>query len=499
MTNIRQISFATNSRSKEKKPKRTCSIGFPSLISQIRRKQGLTTLSKTQLDKLAQLVSFTSKDVTKEVANFATRKTLFKSASQKFITNSIVAPLLYLENKSILHNQYQNAFYCGSEVEIIDGKVQRNRCKTRSCTSCNADRTGILINQYQETIDSWKGKHFVTLTVPNMRKELLSASISAMTGIMGTILRWYKKDYGETIKGIRKLEVTYNRFAKTYHPHFHIIVENETQAIFIKRNWMKIINEKNYSNSIYHSYILGSVTMEAQDVRKCDNNSTLELFKYFTKFWETNEKKDSVKTYTPEVIDVILTSLIRRRIIQSMGFKIKDIIEVKDNYEDQLKDYYNELSNDIVDKLASHHQTLAKEKKYDPVIDGMYKYNNVIADWQEINTGAVLTYYKKPESRKDWFSQNIGIESIESVDIRGFEDNKNQILQMFDLEKEENKHLKFLERAKENSYIKQFNTRCKSERGNILNQNFGENASIRIRQRPELERVRANNEKPCRV
>ena len=489
MSKLNQISLQTNNEN-------PTGFGFNRLLPEIRLKQGKKPLNKTQLDKLAQLSNFNNSDVIKEVTNYVTRKKLYKAGSQKYITNSIVAPLLYLENRSELHNQYQSAFYCGNDIEIIDNKIKVKRCGTRACTHCNAERTGILINQYQEIIDSWKNRHFVTLTVPNMDSNLLKGSMNEMIKITRRIQKNYTNKYGNNLEGIRKLEVTYNRHSDTYHPHLHFIVKNEEQAYYLRDQWMKLITKYNRKKD---NYILCDVDIQAQDVRKCDSKSTLELFKYFTKFWETNKKKDSIKTYTPEVIDIILTSLRGRRLVQSTGFTKAEYVKPVEDYKEHLKEYYNDLADEVVNRLMEQHQTEASEKKYDPVMDGLYKYNNFLGDWEEFETGALLTYYKKPKNRKDWFAQNINFEPQESGITKEFQRKKEHIIEMFDLEREENKYDRYLEKAKENKYINSLNRISSGELQNILDKNFGTNSSVRNGGGADVDGFRADNGEPREI
>jgi hypothetical protein len=208
--------------------------------------------------------------------------------------------LKLVDTASPLKEKYWDTFHCSSVLQVSD-KARAKFCKKRWCIVCNRIRTAELIEKYCPTLNTWQGKQFITLTVKNPGAEKLGEVLSKMYADFCEIKDSERKA-GRKLVGIRKLEITYNRFENTYHPHFHLITDTAQSNEFIVDRWLK----KN-----------PSATNRAQHTKPADQNSVMELFKYFTKL-TSNSNKD--KVVTPQALDTIFQAITGRRAFQPFGF-----------------------------------------------------------------------------------------------------------------------------------------------------------------------------------
>jgi len=256
--------------------------------------------------------------------------TLLKRAKRKQYTQRITAELLKL--KSPLHKQYQRAYYCcnGLKQEGKTITTTNDYCNSRACMVCNSIRTAKLINGYGEYLKAEK-QYFCTLTIVNVKKDQLRSSIEMMTKHFGLILKLLRQKKGLHPDGIRRLEITYNKTADTYHPHFHFLINCEASANFIQTQWLK-----RWSNT----------KQVAQDIREANEDTLHEIFKYSTKFaielenksQEPTQKKYEVHT---ESLNVILCSMDGKRTVQPFGKYVKKKVSEDISEKDVQKKEYN--------------------------------------------------------------------------------------------------------------------------------------------------------------
>jgi hypothetical protein len=252
-------------------------------------------------------------------AQTLTKEKLEKRAKAKYSQEPLLLALLELKESKLAKN-YKDAFFCSSVLTQKGDKLTSRYCKNRFCRVCNRISTGKLINNYAPILDKLTDKQFVTLTIPNVVADELRPAIIKMNKVMRLIQDKRRKAKIPLIKGIRKLECTYNTFLNNYHPHFHLIIENEAQATDLINEWL---------------FYYPEAVIQAQ--HKAEATECIELFKYFTKLTSntgaTYENGSKVKDewQFPEAIDVIFTHIAKLRIVQSMGGirlvddKIKDL------------------------------------------------------------------------------------------------------------------------------------------------------------------------------
>lgn len=243
----------------------------------------------------------------------ASEGNLLRRNASKHFSGALMMRLCQLE--SPLESRYRDTYYCSHQllVDHTHKAVKAKFCKRRWCVVCNRIRTADLITKYMPTLDSWEDRQFVTLTIKNMAAPEMGKALTKMLTDFVKIKDNLRKNYNTKLVGVRKLEITYNRAANEYHPHFHLITSENNNAQIIE-SWLRL----NPAASI-----------AAQDGRPADINSCFELFKYFTKL-TSNSSKD--KTITAEAIDTIFQEVIGRRTFQSFGF-----IPKKEMTEDELE------------------------------------------------------------------------------------------------------------------------------------------------------------------
>lgn len=302
------------------------------------------------LDKLAQLTPPPFLDPSEN-----TVQSLRKRAKAKFLTNAYTKQLAML--KTGLQKSYNNTIYgCSNLLVQTDNKLTGHYCNNRWCIVCNRIRTAQLINGYKTVLENLPEKYFVTLTVPNVKGEILRLTIKEMTQNFQNIRKYLqkKKIY---IKGLRKLECTYNAIRGDFHPHFHFIVSGKDNAEILLQEWLKRYPTANEAG---------------QNIRQANEGSILELFKYFSKII-TN------KVIYIKALDDIFTAMQGLRVYQPLGIK-------------------KAISEDIEEIQAQTIEDLKAAEGYWTWIEN---------DWIDKSTGECLTNYKPDEFINELVSKNI--------------------------------------------------------------------------------------------
>jgi hypothetical protein len=278
--------------------------------------------------------------------------TLINKAKAKLITNSLILRLVDIEG-SPLHKSYWNTFHCASTIEQRGKTLKTKYCRQRWCMVCNRIRSGILLKGYEAPIKAMQDPHFVTLTFPNVEGISLREEIMQMGKNFKKITRRLRKR-GVSVKGIRKLECTYNPITKRFHPHYHLIVEGFEASKLTVREWLKEYPSANY---------------DSQEVKRADTNSVRELIKYFTKILPTKASQATGKVEIhPKALDTMFVAMKGLRVFQPFGVA-KHISEEIEELEK--KDY------DIA------------EREY-----AIWLWDQSCADWLDFETYAPLTSYE---------------------------------------------------------------------------------------------------------
>jgi hypothetical protein len=283
------------------------------------------------LDTLAQLDIFPPSNT-----NAKALETLEKRAFAKYYTMKLLYPLIDLKNDR--EKMYWNTFHCVNTLEEnTEGKITAKYCKNRWCIVCNKIRTGILHNTHKKSLQAIKTK-FVTLTTDLTRtcatKEDLATALDLMTKAFQKAWRNTRNKYGK-LKALRKTEVTWKDYRGTFHPHFHIILENNSdEAEYLVKQWLK-----QFPNA----------DAKAQHISITDDKVFNETFKYLCKMWDTKYDKESKEykitlPYPVEKMDNIFEVFKGKRTIQTYNLNDVELDDFEDIhatvFTDEIRDYH---------------------------------------------------------------------------------------------------------------------------------------------------------------
>lgn len=298
------------------------------------------------LDKIAQLGKISPETPLK-------LENLKKRARAKYAQKPIVLSLLQYakENNLPLEKSYASTLYCSERITQDGQRLTAKYCKNRWCLVCNRIRTGILINKYESKLTALPERHFVTLTIPNVKGEKLKETIDLMQLQFKRIMEVFKKRKTKIV-GLRKIECTYNIHRKDFHPHFHLVVVGAGIAEQIVKEWLNRFPD-------------GSI--KGQDLRPADNHSCKELFKYFTKLLAKDKRQ-----MNPEALNTMFEAMKGIRVFQTLG----GFGSASDEAE--------EVDDDIKDIRAEEYAELIPEQTE-------WFWHG--SDWVNIQTGEYLTGY----------------------------------------------------------------------------------------------------------
>lgn len=292
---------------------------------------------------------------------------LLKRARSKYISTKFVLNLINGNQNSPLIKSYWCSHHCSHELIVNEkGNLIGKYCKARWCLTCNRIRTAILILGYGPQLRELDNLHFVTLTAKTCSREELPERIRTFEKIWSSILHRNRNDCqrgrGRVLIGLRKCEVT-GRPGDYYHYHFHLLIEGEEAGKWVLDEWRKRIAAA------------GIVINEsAQDIRKADEGSLIEIFKYSTKIATKTRGKDDYLA-TPQQLDWIFQCLRGKRTYQTFG----GLSMVEEEFED--------------DSLIG--QALPED------MDG-FVWRWVTQDWVS-EYGELLTGYEPSEQDKNYF------------------------------------------------------------------------------------------------
>ncbi len=323
----------------------------------------------TSLDTLGQLPTSTKQDFpeiffsgdyepTPEQLN-----TLTKRARRKLLTSSFAERLAAIPYTT-LERSYRSSLGCSGLVTVEPSGLAKASfyCDQRWCLVCASIRTAKLINGYAPQLEAWSSSWFVTLTAPNVAGTELSDEVSRYLTAFSNIVRVVREKQRIRFRALRKLECTYNSVSRTYHPHFHIIVDGEEAARAIVAGWLRR---------------WPAAVESAQDVRRADSAAVRELFKYFTKI-VTKTTQERAGGSLPGVdaraniihtrsLDTIFQAVRGRRTFQPYG--LKAVCEDIDPNELEATLQIGAWPTD-------------------------YYWSQIAADWIDPTTGAVLAQYQ---------------------------------------------------------------------------------------------------------
>lgn len=285
---------------------------------------------------------------------------LTNKARKKYIGNGLAISLATSRFAGDMSKSYWNTYHCAETIEVKDNRSRSSYCKNRWCLTCQSIKIAHLINGYKPQLSEMANPYFVTLTAPTVPEKYLPARIEDFETKWRQIAKQAQK-VRKNFRGLRKAECTI-RPNGHYHYHFHIIIEGESNALYLMKRWLDL-NE--------------DARGEGQDLRKADGQSMIELFKYFTKLTTKTQTKER-KAMPSDNLNVIFHALKGKRVYQPFG-GLKKINE----------DYVPE-GGELV------------------ATEGVYTW--LRNDWIDYTTGELLTGYEPSERDKNIFNHDKTVE-----------------------------------------------------------------------------------------
>lgn len=169
------------------------------------------------------------------------------------------------------------------------------KCNDKLCGNCSQIRSIVAVTKYKGWVQAMYEPVMVVLHQKSPKIGELKQTIDAMYKDWRNILKLQAKSKRENYNGICALEVTTNEKDKTFHPHYHIIIEKHQAEELVKkwvsmdRNNRTLFAHKNKQTGLFYS-----------ELPKDDkgNFTIKELFKYAMKMSVTNQDKPGKKYKT---------------------------------------------------------------------------------------------------------------------------------------------------------------------------------------------------------
>lgn len=224
-----------------------------------------------------------------------------KRAERKALTQSQMKLLMGLNSER--YDAYKRTLHCvgylyaKQNTKTKEVKFTTNFCAQRWCTVCANNKTAELMANYRASLENLSDSYFVTLTVVSVKGHQLKDRITAMNNTFKQIKNLFHKRK-IPFDGFRKVECNHNAEVDTFNPHYGIIVDGVEQANLLVEEWLK----RNKGTE-----------RQAQDIRKVDENSYIELFKYqFKAITKGGE-------FSPQAQDTIYTAFKGIRAFRAFG------------------------------------------------------------------------------------------------------------------------------------------------------------------------------------
>lgn len=343
------------------------------------------------LNGLNDFISNFSKDLKSKEKAKKTLEKFQKRASKLRISKFIQGGMLKHNPGDTLTKRLNRALKC-CDIKYknpIDETIQTRYCGTRFCQVCNGIRTAILFKRLIGEMKKSPKWFMVVLSAQNCPGEELREDIHHKKECWKKIDKLFKNNKVKKGNGFYTYEVTYNSKENTFHPHIHILVDNEITANMILEHWLKL-NAPGKAKR-YALRDKGNKVIEMRPGNQEHEEMLLELIKYATK----PGKKD------PNTNDIYINAKALVTIYQALeGFQIFQTFGTFRGIKDLTEE---EVSKEL--------------ESQDENIDcppGLYKYNMTKGDWIHQESGQTLTGNK---DRRKVYDNGVYISStaIQSV------------------------------------------------------------------------------------
>lgn len=302
-----------------------------------------------------------------EVAEKTPQKRLQNRARRVAVSKPLASSLSYVTTSKEMKKQYNRTYFqCGQQIVQADGNLTSWWCGYRWCVSCAVHRVARVYSSYGAQISSWDDKWFVTLSAPNVKGCDLRDELLRYGKIWRSCYKQIRKG-GIEFSAVRSIEVTYNEARKSFHPHMHCIVKGEVAARLLLDHWMK-------RNPTSH--------LAAQDLRRADDDSIGEVFKYAAKL--SIRRKGQVDPIPPKALDKIFQAMKGLRMWSAVGIRSD-----------------RPMNDDEKLELVS---TQVAFKRVEEFIG--WEWIQSVRDWVDLETGEVLSEYI-PTERAEIFIRKL--------------------------------------------------------------------------------------------
>lgn len=194
-----------------------------------------------------------------------------------------------------------------------------NFCRVRLCPICDWRRSLKYFGQIMQIMHEAYQRRpdmryvFLTLTVVNVPGEELAGMLDKLFKGFNRLFK-YKDVDAATVGWIRALEVTYNREANTYHPHFHVLLA--VKADYFGRSYITQPRWREYWRRAMQLDYLPEVRIEAVYKNKMRDGETAGVTSEIAKY--TVKPDDILQANEELMVDIVGTlhiALHHRRLI----------------------------------------------------------------------------------------------------------------------------------------------------------------------------------------
>ncbi len=292
------------------------------------RKSQKATLTGSPLDTLAQSGTTTTTIVNGLGVDLSNTDRVKSRAKRKHISQLIaikLAEIAKARGNKQLEQKFWNTYHCLNKVNVAEGKMYGKYCKNRFCTVCSSIRKAEIINRYFDEIITWPEPHFVTLTCKTVPAKQLEKLIeNVLHGFHKSVNKHKKRNQrgkGKKLMGIRSLECNFNPIARTYNPHFHLIVPDKETGDILVNEWLLRPLIKKSKTRWTHK--VAQLNVKITNLEKC----LIEVVKYSTKiFTEPDVKNKSTqqkeRTLYIKSLYTIIEAMQGKRIFDRFGFDL---------------------------------------------------------------------------------------------------------------------------------------------------------------------------------
>jgi hypothetical protein len=299
-------------------------------------------------------------------------ESIINRSKRKYVSQNLALKLVDVAKEAgneKWEKRYWSTYHCQNDLTLYDGRTYGTYCKRRWCTACAAIRKAEMINKYLPVMQDWSDMHFLTLTVKAKPKQSLQKWVDGMFRAFDKILRKcrrkYKNGTGPKLIGIRCLECNFNPKAKTYNPHFHILIPNRAIGELIKKEWCALWNRRYKKSHNWKRDVLAAPKLQVHIKVKNTLKDYIEVIKYGAKVFTDPEMKKGKsgkwKVYA-SALHEIYKVFEGRRLISSFGIDMPKI----ERTETQSKEVTN------IHRIV---------------------YDKKLKDWIDTDTGELLTGY----------------------------------------------------------------------------------------------------------